>query len=62
LSRVTEIDSAALGMLLLVRDATIASQKRMSLASAGGRVREIPHVANFNSMMVEWRASRRACA
>jgi anti-anti-sigma regulatory factor len=53
LSRVTEIDSAALGMLLLVRDATNASQKRMSLASAAGRVREIPHVANFNSMMVE---------
>lgn len=51
LSRVTQIDSAALGMLLLVRDATDASDKRLTLTSAVGRVREILEVANFEAMM-----------
>jgi anti-anti-sigma factor len=53
LSGVTHIDSAALGMLMLVREAAEAAQKRLVLECAGGRVREILEVANLEAMLVD---------
>jgi anti-anti-sigma factor len=52
LNRVTHIDSAALGMMMLVREAAEEAQKRLSLECEGGRVREILEVANLKAMLV----------
>ena len=53
LNGVTHLDSAALGMLMLVREAAEEAQKRLSLECEGGRVREILEVANLTAMLVE---------
>ncbi|MBL8382305.1 MAG: STAS domain-containing protein [Burkholderiales bacterium] len=53
LSAVTRIDSAALGMLLLVRDAAAVAQKRVSLRCQPGTVRDIIDVARLEARFEE---------
>lgn len=50
---VTHVDSAALGMLMLVREAADLSQKRLTFECEGGRVREILEVARLMAVPVE---------
>lgn len=44
------IDSAALGVLLLLRDNATAAGKKVSLANPKGTVKEVLEIANFNKL------------
>ena len=44
------IDSAALGMLLILRDKALAAGKTVGIASVPGTVREILRIANFEKL------------
>lgn len=44
------IDSAALGMLLILRDKALAAGQSVGIASAPGTVREILRIANFEKL------------
>lgn len=46
-SGVSYIDSAALGMLLLLRERAAAAGKSLRLVGSAGKVREVFEVANF---------------
>ena len=52
LRRVHYIDSAALGMLLMLREKASALGKGVSLAVADGMVRDVLSVANFHKLFV----------
>jgi anti-anti-sigma factor len=44
------VDSAALGMLLILRDKATAAGKTVAIASAPGTVRDILRIANFEKL------------
>lgn len=44
------IDSAALGMLLILRDKAVAAGKTVAIASVPGTVRDILRIANFEKL------------
>lgn len=50
LGRVAYLDSAALGMLLLLRDKAAAANKTVSLANGQGVVGEVLRVARFDRL------------
>lgn len=50
LSDVQYIDSAALGVLLLLRDKATAAGKKVSLANPKGTVKEVLEIANFSKL------------
>jgi len=50
LREVSYLDSAALGMLLLLRDKAKTTQKTVSLATKPGTVRDILRVAHFQDL------------
>ncbi len=52
-SRVTHIDSAALGMLLIMRDEVEAVRKRVRVCNSVGAVREILGLANLGRLMAD---------
>ncbi|HTH93643.1 MAG TPA: STAS domain-containing protein [Rhodocyclaceae bacterium] len=47
LAKVDYLDSSALGMLLMLRDKTKASNRRVSLINCHGPVRQVLEIANF---------------
>jgi len=50
MSRLNYLDSAALGMLLLMRDRVTGSGKTLQLKGAQGLVQQVLHVAKFDRM------------
>jgi anti-anti-sigma factor len=50
LSKVSYIDSSALGMLLLLREKASSQNIRLKLANAQGTVRQVLEVANFGRL------------
>ena len=50
LGRVAYLDSAALGMLLLVRDRALAARKPLSLINGKGVVGDVLRVAKFDQL------------
>jgi HptB-dependent secretion and biofilm anti anti-sigma factor len=50
LDRVTFVDSAALGMLLLAADEVQKHQKRLLVRNANGQVKKMFDMANFSTM------------
>lgn len=49
----THIDSAALGMLLIMRDEVEAVHKRVRVRNSGGAVRGILDLANLDSLLAD---------
>jgi HptB-dependent secretion and biofilm anti anti-sigma factor len=50
LSHVQYIDSAALGIMLLLRDKARMAGKQISIANPKGAVKELLDIANFNKL------------
>jgi anti-anti-sigma factor len=50
LASVDYLDSAALGMLLLLRDKAAGAHKSVALKGANGGVRQVLEVANFHKL------------
>lgn len=50
MGRVEYLDSSALGMLLLLKELAEARNVAVRLARAGGTVRQILEIANFNKL------------
>lgn len=50
LGAVDYLDSSALGMLLLLREKTVAANKTMALTNCRGVVQQVLEVANFNKL------------
>ncbi len=49
-SRVDYLDSSALGMLLLLREAAEAAGKQVRLANLSGVVKQVVEIANFGKL------------
>jgi anti-anti-sigma factor len=50
MSGVEYLDSSALGMLLMLRERTIAANKKLSLSSPNPTVQQILEIANFQKL------------
>ncbi len=50
LGGVDYLDSSALGMLLLLRERAVASNKKLALANCRGTVKQVLDVANFSQL------------
>jgi len=54
LSNVQYIDSAALGVMLLLRDKAKALGKQVDIANPKGAVKEVLEIANFNKLFTTY--------
>lgn len=52
LSGVSQVDSAGLGMIVLINDAAKAGGKSLVLKGASGQVRKLLDISKFDQMMV----------
>ncbi|MDD2916010.1 MAG: STAS domain-containing protein [Gallionella sp.] len=50
MSNVEYMDSAALGMLILLNEQAKAANKAVSLLNASGTVQQVLHIANFSKL------------